>query len=84
MIELINIENRVSFTCEIIGYEFPDTPTDDWCFVRVKIKEGKNLMGIYTQKFVRMLFVCIIALSLACSDTKADDAAKTKKNNVKQ
>jgi len=41
-------------------------------------------MGIYTQKFVRMLLICIIALSFACSDTKADDAAKTKKNNVKQ
>ena len=41
-------------------------------------------MGMYTQKFVRMLLICIIALSFACSDTKADDAAKTKKNNVKQ
>lgn len=41
-------------------------------------------MGMYAQKFVRMLLICIIALSFACSDTKADDAAKTKKNNVKQ
>ncbi len=41
-------------------------------------------MGIYTQKFVRMFLICIIAFGLACSDTKADVAAKTKKDNAKQ
>jgi peptidyl-prolyl cis-trans isomerase C len=60
---------------------FTETYTKTVC---LSIDEGKNLMRMYTQKFVRMLIICIVTLSFACSDTKTDDATKTKKNNVKQ
>ena len=46
MIELTNIENKVSFICEIIGYEFPDIPDNDGCLLRVRIKEGDNFFEV--------------------------------------
>ncbi|MFC1836860.1 hypothetical protein ACFL2Q_19400 [Thermodesulfobacteriota bacterium] len=40
MIELNNVEDHLSFRCEVIGYEFPDNPEDDWCLLKVDIKQG--------------------------------------------
>jgi len=42
MLELKNMEGHVSIKCEIVSYEFPENPADDWCLLRVKIKQGEN------------------------------------------
>jgi hypothetical protein len=39
MIELGNVENHVSFRCEVVGYEFPDSLEDNWCLLKVTVKQ---------------------------------------------
>ncbi len=47
MIELNNIENNVRLKCDIVGYEFPDNLEDNWCILRVEVKQEN-------QTFVRV------------------------------
>ena len=35
MFNATNVDDSVHLQCEIVGYQFPDTPGDDWCLVRV-------------------------------------------------
>jgi len=43
MLELKNIENHVRLRCEVVGYQFPNSPEDDWCLLKVEIKQGNQL-----------------------------------------
>lgn len=40
MIELENIENHVKLKCEVVGYQFPNNHKDNWCLLKVDIKQG--------------------------------------------
>lgn len=42
MIELTNIEHNVILKCDIVGYEFPDSPGDNWCLLRVEVRQGNK------------------------------------------
>ncbi len=39
MLSLKNVDGNVEFTCEVIGYQFPGNNNDDWCFLKVTIKQ---------------------------------------------
>lgn len=39
MLNLKNVEGSVELNCEIIGYQFPDSKKDDWCLLKVSIKQ---------------------------------------------
>ncbi|MDH3348015.1 MAG: hypothetical protein OEM02_07940 [Desulfobulbaceae bacterium] len=43
MIELKNVENNVRLRCEVVGYQFPGSPEDNWCLLKVEIKQGDQL-----------------------------------------
>jgi len=43
MFEISNKENDISFYWEVVGYQFPDIPTDDWCLVKIKVKQGGHI-----------------------------------------
>ncbi len=43
MFALKNIENHVRLKCEVVGYQFPDSPKDDWCLLKVEIKQGNQI-----------------------------------------
>src|SRR5688572_14130589 len=40
MLNAINIDRGVQLQCSVIGYQFPNTPDDDWCLVRVAVRQG--------------------------------------------
>jgi hypothetical protein len=40
MIKLTNVENKVELELTIEGYQFPDSPEDDWCLVKVSVKQN--------------------------------------------
>ena len=42
MFELSNVENKLDFKCQIIGYQFPDSKRDDWCLLKLKVKQGEH------------------------------------------
>lgn len=42
MFKLKNVEGNIDFSLEVIGYQFPDSKKDDWCFLKVKIDQGDN------------------------------------------
>lgn len=42
MIELSDVENNVRLRCEIVGYQFPDSPQDDWCLMKVEVEQGDD------------------------------------------
>ncbi|MEM8561045.1 MAG: hypothetical protein AAGF57_02365 [Pseudomonadota bacterium] len=42
MFKLLNVENRVELALSIEGYQFPDSPKDDWCFVKVIVNQDNN------------------------------------------
>lgn len=42
MFKLSNVENKVQFELSVEGYEFPEDPHDDWCFVKVIIKQDDD------------------------------------------
>jgi len=43
MFELTNIENNVTISLEVIGYQFPEQLEDNWCFLSVKVAQGNEL-----------------------------------------
>jgi hypothetical protein len=42
MFKLNNVENKVELELSIKGYQFPENPKDDWCFVKVFVKQGTD------------------------------------------
>jgi len=40
MFELTNVENNVTISLEVIGYQFPEQLEDNWCFLKVKVTQG--------------------------------------------
>ncbi|MDH5731510.1 MAG: hypothetical protein OEZ58_21200 [Gammaproteobacteria bacterium] len=44
MVDLTNIENDVTLKCSIEGYQFDqkDEPDDDWCNVKVELRQGNR------------------------------------------
>jgi len=42
MLELSNVENKVDLKCQITGYQFPDSKRDDWCLLKVEVKQGEQ------------------------------------------
>lgn len=42
MFKLINVENKIELALSVEGYQFPDTPKDDWCFIKVIVKQGDD------------------------------------------
>lgn len=43
MFDAANIEGRVHLRCEVVGYQLPATLDDDWCVVRVSVRQGQAL-----------------------------------------
>jgi len=39
MFNLKNVEGSVEFNCEVIGYQFPESKKDDWCLLKIVIKQ---------------------------------------------
>lgn len=39
MIELSNIENQITLKCDVVGYQFPDDLEDNWCLLKVEVKQ---------------------------------------------
>jgi len=46
MIELENIENHVKLKCEVVGYQLPDNLEDNWCLLKLEIKQGDKFFEI--------------------------------------
>ena len=42
MFKLSNVENKVGLELSVEGYQFPESPKDDWCFVKVIVRQGKD------------------------------------------
>ena len=42
MFKLLDVENKVELALSIEGYQFPGSPTGDWCFVKVIVIQGDN------------------------------------------
>ena len=42
MLELSNVENKVHLKCQISGYQFPDSKRDDWCLLKLEVKQGEQ------------------------------------------
>ncbi len=43
MIKLENVDGNIRLSLEVVGYEFPDSPKDDWCLLQVGIdQEGQT------------------------------------------
>ncbi|MCB1777644.1 MAG: hypothetical protein KDI50_09425, partial [Candidatus Competibacteraceae bacterium] len=42
MFKLSNVENKIELSLSIEGYQFPETQNDDWCLVKVVVKQGKD------------------------------------------
>jgi hypothetical protein len=42
MLELKNIEGKIDLSLEIIGYQFPDSKSDDWCLLKATIIQGSD------------------------------------------
>ena len=39
MFELSNVENNVQIECKITGYQFPANTKDDWCLLKVAVRQ---------------------------------------------
>ncbi|WP_428243529.1 WapI family immunity protein [Gynuella sp.] len=42
MFRLKNVEGKIDFSLEVIGYQFPERKEDDWCLLKVKIDQGED------------------------------------------
>jgi hypothetical protein len=42
VLDAMNVDGSVQLRCEIVGYQFPDIPDDDWCFVRVTVRQAQE------------------------------------------
>ncbi|AWF80220.1 hypothetical protein BTJ40_05015 [Microbulbifer sp. A4B17] len=42
MFKLSNVENKVELELSVEGYQFPESPKDDWCFIKLIVKQGKD------------------------------------------
>ena len=40
MLDLLNVDDQVRLECDVVGYQFPDQPNDDWCLIRVDVRQG--------------------------------------------
>jgi len=43
MFKLTNVEDHITLSIEVAGYQFPDNPVDDWCFLKINIEQGEEL-----------------------------------------
>lgn len=43
MFDAANVEDHVHLRCEVVGYQFPATADDDWCLVRVSVRQGQDM-----------------------------------------
>jgi hypothetical protein len=66
MFKLINVENKVELELSIEGYQFPESPEDDWCFVKVIVKQAEDVFetidpALETTELLRILewFKCL-------------------------
>lgn len=66
MFKLSNVENKVALELAIEGYQFPDSPKDDWCLVKVIVKQGEDTFeavdpALETTELLRVIewFRCI-------------------------
>jgi hypothetical protein len=66
MFELKNIEKKVSLDCSVEGYQFPDSPKDDWCLLKVILQHNGSTFekvdpALETEELVRMYqwFECL-------------------------
>jgi hypothetical protein len=42
MFDAANVEDHVHLRCEVVGYQFPASVEDDWCLVRVDVRQGED------------------------------------------
>lgn len=40
VLDASNVDHTIHRQCHVIGYEFPESSTEDWCLVRVRIDQG--------------------------------------------
>ena len=43
ILDALNIDGGVHLQCSVAGYQFPKKLHDDWCFVRVAIRQGSRV-----------------------------------------
>lgn len=43
MLTLTNVEKHITLNCEIIGYQFPGSLTDNWCTLKINISQGEKV-----------------------------------------
>ena len=43
MLKLRNVEDKVELELAVEGYQFPDSPQDDWCMVKAVVRQGDEL-----------------------------------------
>lgn len=43
MLTLTNVEKHITLSCEIIGYQFPDSLTDNWCMLKINVSQGDKV-----------------------------------------
>jgi len=46
MFNLLNVENKVELELSVENYQFPDSPKDDWCFVKTVVKQGDDTFEV--------------------------------------
>lgn len=66
MFKLSNVDNKVDLELSIEGYQFPEIPKDQWCFVKVIVKQGSDVFeaidpALQTTELLRVLewFRCL-------------------------
>ncbi|MFC6633704.1 hypothetical protein [Microbulbifer taiwanensis] len=42
MFKLSNVENKVELELSVEGYQFPESPKDDWCIIKVIVKQDED------------------------------------------
>ncbi|WP_444901475.1 hypothetical protein ACJJIG_18585 [Microbulbifer sp. SSSA007] len=70
MFKLSNVENRVDLELSIEGYQFPDSPTDDWCFVRILVKQDDDTYEVIDPALEATELHCILKWFRCLSERK--------------
>jgi hypothetical protein len=42
MLDVWNVDDRVHLKCHVVGYEFPEKRDDNWCLVRVEVRQDSE------------------------------------------
>lgn len=40
MLKATSVGGGVELQCSVVGYQFPESPRDDWCLVKVELEQG--------------------------------------------